>query len=111
MTKTLSTATSSPTKRKPAKAQAKSTFACDRNIPPEVGSELTPLTRAFVHSLIDRIDELPNRLFKYSLLGSFCREDADNRFGGFGSAPRRFTCSTAKRIHFAHGRDTYQAKK
>lgn len=64
MTKTLSTSTSNPTKRKPAKAKAKLPFACDRYIPPEVDAELTPLTRAFVHSLFDRIDELTKRIEK-----------------------------------------------
>jgi transposase len=64
MTKTLSTSTSNPTKRKPAKAKAKLPSACDRYIPPEVDAELTPLTRAFVHSLFDRIDELTKRIEK-----------------------------------------------
>lgn len=36
----------------------------DRFIPPEVDAELTPKTRAFVHLLFDRIDELTKRVEK-----------------------------------------------
>ena len=62
MSKTLTKSASEPKKLKPAKVQAKSPIPSTRFIPPEVDAELTPLTRAFVHSLFDRIDELTKRV-------------------------------------------------
>lgn len=62
MSKTLTKSASEPKKLKPAKVQAKSPNPSTRFIPPEVDAELTPLTRAFVHSLFDRIDELTKRV-------------------------------------------------
>lgn len=62
MSKTLTKLASEPKKLKPANVQAKSPNPSTRFIPPEVDAELTPLTRAFVHSLFDRIDELTKRV-------------------------------------------------
>ncbi len=62
MTNSLATPSLVSTKPKRSKAQAKSLASCNRVIPPEVDAELTPLTRAFVHTLFDRIDELTKRI-------------------------------------------------